>query len=125
MKRILLVLLVFSICIEFICLAYASEVNQSPHPWTNLNFPKDKFTFAIIPDLVGGYIGGFPEVVNELNLLRPDLVISVGDLYEGGGTVEEITKHAEEFDAMVNKLQMPFFNVGGNHDLYNYRIFGK
>ena len=66
-------LLVFSVCIEFVYLAYASKVPQGPHPWTNLNFPKVKFTFAIIPDLVGGYIGGFPEVVTfGASILTPE-----------------------------------------------------
>jgi hypothetical protein len=44
-------------------------------------------------------------------------VLSVGDLIEGGKLADEKYKAQwQEFDALVNKLSMPFFYVAGNHD---------
>ena len=54
-------------------------------PWTNENFDasKNKFTFAIFSDLAGGEREGIFEVaVEQLNLLRPEFVINVGDLID-------------------------------------------
>lgn len=57
------------------------------NPWTHLdieNRPED-FHFAIVTDRTGGHRDGvFREAMNQINLLRPGLVMSVGDLIEGG-----------------------------------------
>jgi hypothetical protein len=46
--------------------------------------------------------------------------MSVGDLIEGYTTdTVEINRQWDEFSGFVNKLQMPFFYVPGNHDLTN------
>ncbi len=90
-------------------------------PWTNLqanNDPKN-FQFAIVSDRTGGMREGiFEEAVEDLNLMQPEFVISVGDLIQGYTRDEdEMYDEWEEFDDMVRQLQMPFFYVGGNHDL--------
>lgn len=96
---------------------------EERNPWTNLtlnNQPRD-FQFAIVTDRTGGHRPGvFAEAVRKLNLLQPEFVISVGDLIEG--YTEDNGQWAiewAEFEGKVQQLQMPFFYVGGNHDLTN------
>jgi len=90
-------------------------------PWTDLqanNDPKN-FQFAIVSDRNGGAREGvFEEAVDDLNLMQPEFVISVGDLIQGYTRDEdEMYDQWEEFDELVQQLKMPFFYVPGNHDL--------
>jgi len=95
------------------------------NPWTHLRLNNDPadFKFAIVSDRTGGHRARvFSQAVEQLNLLQPEFVVSVGDLVEGYHKEEEGAKLAEEwkeFQGYVNKLQMPFFYVPGNHDLSN------
>lgn len=99
------------------------EVPKGPLPWTSLNIEPsdDQFQFAIVTDRTGGLRPGiFSEAVDKLNLLRPPFVMSVGDLITGYTTdLPELERQWNEFDAMVNRLKMPFFYVPGNHDITN------
>lgn len=92
-------------------------------PYTSLEVNNDpgNFQFAIVTDRTGGHRPGvFKEGVDKLNLLQPEFVMSVGDLIEGYTTdQEELLRQWEEFDGMVNDLEMPFFYVPGNHDITN------
>lgn len=92
-------------------------------PWTNLNI-NDKpgqFQFVIVTDRTGGHRPGiFEKGVDKVNLLQPEFVMSVGDLIEGYTTdTVEINRQWDEFNGFVNRLEMPFFYVPGNHDLTN------
>src|SRR5210317_221883 len=63
------------------------SIENGPKPWTNEVFEAGEvdFTFAIISDLTGGERPGiFKVAVEQLNMLDPDFVLSVGDLIEGG-----------------------------------------
>lgn len=92
-------------------------------PWSHERFDDEpgKFTFAIFSDLTGGEREGVYAVATEqLRLLRPELVIGVGDLIEGG--VEERARLHDEwdsFDARSSRSIAPLFYVPGNHDLTN------
>lgn len=92
-------------------------------PWTNLNI-NDKpgqFQFVVVTDRTGGHRPGiFEKGVEKVNLLQPEFVMSVGDLIEGYTTdTLEINRQWDEFSGFVNKLEMPFFYVPGNHDFTN------
>lgn len=92
-------------------------------PWTHSNFDNeaDKFTFALFSDLTGGERDGVFEVaVEQLRLLRPELIVSVGDLIEGG-TMDrgQLKREWDSFDERANRSRAPVFHVGGNHDLTN------
>ena len=66
--------------------AFVYEVEGAVRPWTHENFDNadDKFTFAIFSDLTGGERERVFEIaVAQLNLFRPELILSVGDLIEG------------------------------------------
>ena len=91
-------------------------------PWTGKAFPDDtqEFRFAIVADRTGGERKGyFGKAMDCLNLLRPAFVMSVGDLIEGGGAgEEELREQWRELNAFVDRLEMPFFHVVGNHDIW-------
>lgn len=104
--------------------AVKTFIEHGPQPWTNLNVRDDgdKFQFAIVTDRTGGMRPGvFESAVEKLNLLQPCFVMSVGDLIEGGGEADRATlvQQWDEFDSIVDKLEMPFFYVPGNHDVTN------
>ena len=91
-------------------------------PWTSENFANrpDEFQFVIIGDRTGGanVQGTFELAMDQLNLLRPEFVINVGDLIEGYTRDKaELNSQWEEVEAMLGKLDMPFFLTRGNHDV--------
>src|SRR5262245_39999805 len=93
------------------------------NPWTHLRLNNDPsiFHFAVVSDRTGGHRPRiFSQAVEQLNLLQPAFVVSVGDLIEGytkdGG---RLGKEWKEFQSYTNKLNMPFFYVPGNHDTAN------
>lgn len=92
-------------------------------PWTNrnINDKPGQFQFAIVTDRTGGHRPGvFEDGVKKLNLLQPELVMSVGDLIEGYTTdTVELKRQWDEFCSFVDQLEMPFFFVPGNHDITN------
>jgi 3',5'-cyclic AMP phosphodiesterase CpdA len=102
---------------------FLHNLTSSAKPWTaepKLRADGD-FTFAIISDLTGDERAGiFNVAVAQLKLLRPEFVMSVGDLVEGGteDTVQ-LKKEYDYFDERALKAGAPFFHVGGNHDLNN------
>ena len=101
------------------------SVGTEKKPWTDkafLNDPKD-FQFAIVSDRTGGPRAGvFPRAVDKLNLLRPEFVVTVGDLIQGGAgnrNVEKLKDQWKEFNSFIQGFDMPFFYLPGNHDLGN------
>jgi serine/threonine-protein phosphatase CPPED1 len=96
---------------------------EAKNPWTSLkpNADPDQFQFAVVTDRTGGHRAKvFSRAVQQINLLQPEFVMSVGDLIEGYSKDEaKVTAEWNEFDGYVKKFQMPFFYVPGNHDLTN------
>ncbi len=94
---------------------------RNPVTHLALNNAKADFQFAIVSDRTGGHRARvFARAVEQLNLLQPEFVMSVGDLIEGYSTdVARLEREWREFQGYVNRLQMPFFYVPGNHDLTN------
>ncbi len=103
--------------------AFQHNLNARPTPWTHNRFDnaEDKFTFAIFSDLNGGEREKVFEVaVAQLSLLRPELILSVGDLIDGGTENRETLRQEwESFDVRASRAVAPVFKVGGNHDLTN------
>ena len=102
---------------------FKHNLNSEKKPWNYEPAGKaeNEFTFAIIGDLNSGEREGVFEVaVEQINLMRPDLILSIGDLIDGGteDTVQ-LKKEFDFFDQRVAKAMSPFFHVGGNHDLTN------
>jgi len=100
---------------------FAHDFSTGPVPWLGEKFDhaEGKFTFAIVTDLNGGERPGIFEIaVEQLNLLRPELIVTVGDLVEGASSnADSIHAEYENFDNRARKAKAPLFHVGGNHDL--------
>jgi hypothetical protein len=103
--------------------AFQHDITGEVTPWTHENFDdgEGKFTFALFSDLTGGEREGiFKVAIEQLRLLRPELIVSVGDLIEGGTTDrEQLTREWDSFDQRSSRARAPVFHVGGNHDLTN------
>ncbi len=100
---------------------FQGSVEGPARPWTHQDFdsPDDRVTFALFSDLTGGEREGvFDQAVQQLNLLRPELVLNVGDLIEGETTdTAVLDQQWDHFDARAGQIDAPVFRVGGNHDL--------
>jgi 3',5'-cyclic AMP phosphodiesterase CpdA len=93
-------------------------------PWTSTDFTNDPaaFQFIIIGDRTGGANAEqtFALAVEQFNLLQPEFIINVGDMIEGYSEDKaELNAEWDEVDAMLGRLDMPFFRVPGNHDIAN------
>ncbi|HJM86091.1 MAG TPA: metallophosphoesterase family protein, partial [Candidatus Marinimicrobia bacterium] len=108
-------------CSGTIPTAFQHNLNEKSTPWTHNRFDNagDKFTFAIFSDLNSGEREKVFEVaVAQLSLLRPELILSVGDLIDGGTENRETLRQEwESFDVRASRAVAPVFKVGGNHDL--------
>ena len=110
-------------CASVACGAqFSHEHPEGAKPWTSEKFLDDpqEFHFAVIGDLTGGERPGiYAKAVERLNLLRPEFVMSVGDLVAGGGVSRPaLQKQWDSFRERTAKLEMPFFYVVGNHDIW-------
>lgn len=105
------------------CIVSLAPAEEPDGPWTTgpLVTQSDRFQFAIVADRTGGRrVGVFPRAVDKLNLLQPDFVMSVGDFIDGyTEDPAELEAQWNEFEAMVERLDMPFVHVPGNHDISN------
>jgi len=99
------------------------ELASGSTPHTHLEFQdqSEDFHFALLGDRTGGERPGiFDATIARLNLLRPEFVISMGDLIEGySEDPEDLRAMWADLDERVNKLDMPFLTVPGNHDMGN------
>lgn len=74
---------------------------------------------VVLGDRVGNHIPGvYEEVLDEVNLLRPDIIVTVGDHIEGylEDTVQ-IRQQWHEYDSLVARLTAPLYLTPGNHDI--------
>jgi len=109
---------------------FRHEINSDAVPWTHGAFDDepDKYTFALFSDLTGGERAGiFNVAIAQLNLLRPEFIVNVGDLIEGGTSDDDVlAKEWDSFDQRAGHALAPVFYTGGNHDLTNpdmWRVF--
>jgi hypothetical protein len=109
---------------------FQHEITGATEPWTHSAFDDEpgKYTFALFSDLTGGEREGvFNVAIAQLNLLRPEFIVNVGDLIEGGTTDNDrLAREWDSFDRRAGKARAPVFYTGGNHDLTNpdmWRVF--
>lgn len=118
-----------TLCWVCLCLALAAcQDNHFKHdtttqakPWTDTPAPSadGEVTFAVIGDLHSGLRPQAFEIgVQQLSLLKPRFVLTIGDLIEGGTEDSiQLKQQYDEFDARAARAGVPVFHVGGNHDL--------
>ncbi len=79
---------------------------KGPHPWSDKPVLDDpsRFHIAIMTDRTGGHRPGvWMQAVESINLLRPDFVMSVGDLIEGYTENEaQVQKEWKEFLGFID-----------------------
>ena len=124
LKRLLPLLLTsLPACLQPDTVTFEHDLLTDVTPWSQADFDnaEDKFTFAIFSDLNGGERGRVFEVaLEQLSLLNPELILSVGDLIDGGTEDEmQLTREWNSFDERASRVAAPVFRVGGNHDLTN------
>ena len=87
----------------------------------------DKFTFAIIGDKTGGGLDKWPifdRAIDEINVLKPDFAIMVGDLIQGyTDDVTQVEAEWKEFWQHQSELIIPFLPLPGNHDITNPMMY--
>ncbi|MCX8064539.1 MAG: metallophosphoesterase [Candidatus Hydrogenedentes bacterium] len=78
------------------------------------------FDFVVFGDNRPSEPGEIPEVflnmIEEWNILRPSLIIGVGDFILGG-SVNLLNSQWDEFESLVKRIESPFLPVPGNHDI--------
>jgi hypothetical protein len=76
---------------------------------------------AILSDRTGGHTPGiYPRVIEQINLLNPDIVVTVGDQIEGYG--EDYERSLAEWDSLLvllDAVEAPLYLVAGNHDIWD------
>ncbi|UCD94850.1 MAG: metallophosphoesterase [Candidatus Zixiibacteriota bacterium] len=75
--------------------------------------------FAIIGDRTGSNVPGiYEQIISEVERLRPDFVMNVGDMIEGytDDTVR-LKEEWAEYDSTIASLSMPIHLTPGNHDI--------
>jgi hypothetical protein len=77
--------------------------------------------FAVIGDRTGGHEAGIhEEILGEIERMKPDFVVGVGDMIEGyTSDAAEIEKEWREYQTMLETLSMPFYCAPGNHDIWD------
>ena len=103
---------------------FALPALTGPAPWTAAAPLRDEgdFAFVVVTDRTGEHRDDVFEqrMPPKVNLVRPEFVMSVGDLIEGYTEDRaQLSKEWNEIDVATKKLAMPFFYVPGNHDMSN------
>jgi hypothetical protein len=101
--------------------AFEPAAFGAARPWNSERFDaaEDKFSFAVFSDLTGGERPRVFEIaVAQLNLLRPEFIINVGDLIEGETRDRaRLEREWDSFDQRASRAMAPVFYVSGNHDV--------
>ncbi len=88
------------------------RVRIAPQPCTRI---------VILPDRTTGNDAGLSyvdEAVEDINRLRPDAVIAIGDMVQGyTRNPAEWNRQADDHLARVQRLEVPFLPLIGNHDV--------
>ncbi|MGM7723504.1 metallophosphoesterase family protein [Metabacillus sp. Hm71] len=102
---------------------YFENVSTDKRPWFSDLKPTKTgdYSFAVVGDRCGITTPGvFEKGLELVQVLKPDFVLSVGDLIEGYWNNEaEAHEEWDYVDHLLTKLDLPFFHVVGNHDYGN------
>lgn len=102
------------------------DVETSRNSPKMLSVPQgnDGFSFMVFGDRTGSNkesIEVLKDAVDRANRMGPEFVYTVGDLIHGYYGSKDWFESADEFGGVMEKLEMPWYPVAGNHDVYWYR----
>jgi predicted phosphodiesterase len=82
---------------------------------------EESFRFAVIGDRTGGAQPGvYEKVLAEVNLLDPDIILTVGDQIEGYNQDSTVTnKQWDEYFGLLKDMKAKFYFTPGNHDMWD------
>lgn len=77
--------------------------------------------FAIISDRTGGHQPGiYGQIVHEVVRMRPDFVMTVGDMIEGySEDTSRVKTEWDEYFSLIEPLEIPVHFTPGNHDIWD------
>ncbi len=83
--------------------------------------PDVTYRMIILSDRTGGHTEGvYPSIIDEINLLKPDIVVTVGDQIEG--VTENMEAASAEWDSVLvflGEIEAPYYLTAGNHDIWS------
>ncbi len=81
--------------------------------------------FAVIGDRTGGHTPGvYRDIILEIERLKPDLTMTVGDMIEGySDDTSRIRRQWEAYLTLVDPLSAPIYCTPGNHDIWGENSF--
>lgn len=116
----IVILLVFPVSIS-------SAITDMPFTYINnvqlMQPAKNEFVFIVFGDFRTSrrdrpYPVAFTQILNEINMISPSFVISVGDAYYGyGGAFQKFKNEVDYFLNTIGFLDTPLFNIIGNHEI--------
>ena len=100
-------------------LLMATTVFATPHDFKSITINKPPIRFAILGDRTGGHVDHvYEEIVAEVEEMKPDFVMTVGDQIEGyTEDAATLNKQWDEYFEIVKPLTMPLYITPGNHDI--------
>lgn len=114
---VILLLVVFQVWIA------AQTVQTSREGARSLSVPAtvQGFSFVILGDRTTGDEQGLDvlrQAVDEINTLAPVFVTNIGDMIQGYNGRKQWILQAKQFRKVIDGLNVPFYPVAGNHDVY-------
>ena len=82
---------------------------------------RESFSVVLFGDRTTGDASGLKVLraaVRDTNLLDPDFVMTVGDMVQGYTGKKRWLQQMREYQAIVEKLNAPWYPAVGNHDVY-------
>jgi len=77
--------------------------------------------FAVIGDRTGGHTPGiYGKITEEIERLKPDFVITIGDMIEGyTDDTTVVNSQWKEYKSLIAPFTMPVYFTPGNHDIWD------
>lgn len=84
-----------------------------------------KVRFVVVSDVNPDFLRQrdfsiFEKFIEQINALKPDLVINTGDLIYGYG-LKSTRPQWERYLEIIKRVEAPYYQIPGNHDVFNNR----
>ncbi|MCK4668369.1 metallophosphoesterase, partial [Candidatus Dependentiae bacterium] len=85
---------------------------------TLFSFSKDNYHFVVLGDRLGGVDQeAFEMVLRDIERLKPDFVVTVGDMAEAYAGAEFLLKDWAVVNESLKIISCPIYHTAGNHDI--------